>query len=374
MKSRERHLMDKPKILVVRCSRLPHFKRALERIQQERPGHEIHVLAKRSLMAECSSLPGVERVLAHPDRPFSLLKTMPWISRELRHHFYDFVVLPVATPTRTEYLNVELAALPLHFARIATFTPDGRWMERARQQFFREDILKGLLLLLAERIDAPLLFLLLLAAQFMRPFRWLKEIILSVTGTSNTPRRVMHCISSLGMGGAQRQMLKVIKALGPRYDVSLCMLNGNDLFFGAQLEKIGVRSRVLNQGSHAYALSALRLCRLLRSERIDVLHTWLPQANVVGALAGFLAGTSCIVTSERNITSNKLIWYPQWWFRWADALAARLCTVVSTNANAVRDDFVRYTWLRRKSVAVRQRIPVAASIYHCHLVKQHWRL
>jgi glycosyltransferase involved in cell wall biosynthesis len=340
-----------PKILIVRCSRLPHFSAALERVKQEYPGHEIHVLAKRSLAEECRSLPGVQNVLLHPDRPFSLLKTIPGIAHTLRLDHYALVVLPVSTPTRTGYLNVELAALSLRFRRIATFTPDGRWIERGKRQFLREDVIKGLLLLLAEWADAPLLILMLLAAQSVRPIRWLRKRVFGVPEVL-PGARIMHCISSLGMGGAQRQMLKVMKSLAPRYDVSLCMLNGNDLFFASQLDRIGVRSTVLSRGSHAYALSALRLCRLLREDRIDVLHTWLPQANVVGALAGFFAKTPCIVTSERNITSNKYIWYPQWWFRLADSLAARLCTVVSTNAEAVRDDFARYTLLPRKCIAV----------------------
>lgn len=303
-------------------------------------------------MQECGSVPGVAYVIAHPEQPFSLVKTILPISRQLRRHHYGLVVLPVATTTRIEYLNVEFAALPLRFERIATYTPDGRWMERDEKQFIRQDLMTSLFLMLAEWADTPLLFMLLFAAQLLRPIRWLRERIENALGLSRTPRKIMHCISSLGLGGAQRQMLKVMKALGSRYHVSLTMLNGNDQFFGAELEKMRVRSRVLNHGSHAYVISALRLRRVLREEQIDVLHTWLPQANVVGALAGFLAGTPCVVTSERNVSSNKLIWYPQWWFRLADALAARLCTVASTNAEAVRDDFARYTWTRRESVAV----------------------
>jgi glycosyltransferase involved in cell wall biosynthesis len=248
-----------------------------------------------------------------------------------------------------DYLNVDLAMVPIRFARIATYTPDGCWVEREKKFFLLHDIVQDLCSTYA---DVPCLFLLLLLAHFMRPFRWFKRRISRVLGSPARPQRIMYCIPSMGMGGAQRQMLKVIERTAARYEVSTCVLTGDDFFFKAACERSGATTHVLNEGSRSYLLSALRLCRLLRSERIDVLHSWLPMANVVGAIAGTLAGTPRIISSERCLSSSKQTWYPQWWFRFADALAARLCTVVTTNSHAVLQSYVRWAALSEKRAAV----------------------
>ena len=343
--------MPTSKILLVRCSRLPHFRKALEQVLEKYPDHEIHVLAKHSLAAECGALPGVQRVLQYPDRPFSLPGIFAMKSA-IRRAFYTLAVVPVSSSAITEYLNVELAMLPLRFARIATFFPSGVWFERDRAQFRWRDLPRNIFLYHAERLDTPFLFILLLAAQLLRPVRWFKERWPRSSVEPAVRRKVMHCIPSLGMGGAQRQMLKVIEAMGARHDVSLCVLTDNDFFFRNLSDKAGVKTYVLNSGTGSYALSVVRLYRLLRREHIDVLQMWLPMANVIGAIAGNLAGTPRIIASERCLTSSKQIWYPQWWFRWVDALAARLCTSVTANSHAVLDDYVKWTRLKHKRLAV----------------------
>src|SRR2546422_1850542 len=252
--------MERPQILLIRCSRLPHFQKALARVREQYPNHEIHVLARQSLVTECSSLAGVDRVFAHPNRPFSLLRTMPCLLPALRQHVYRLVVLPVSGDVPADYVNVELAIAPLRSERVAIATQDGGWFETERRQFLSERLLEDVYTLLAEWIDVPLLFLLLCLAQILRPVRWLKKKLEPPGANSTVPSKILYCIPSLGLGGAQRQMLKVVGAAAKRHDVRVCVLTGHDFFFKHQLNATGTKLHVLNCRSDAYVGAAWRLC------------------------------------------------------------------------------------------------------------------
>jgi len=78
-----------------------------------------------------------------------------------------------------------------------------------------------------------------------------------------------------------------------------------------------------------------RLWRLLRESRADVVHGFLPLANLFSAVAGKLAGTRLVITSRRALNTHQeriLGW------RYADKLSTRLSDVVVSNSKAVMED------------------------------------
>jgi glycosyltransferase involved in cell wall biosynthesis len=110
---------------------------------------------------------------------------------------------------------------------------------------------------------------------------------------------VLIVISNLGFGGAERQVVEFANSVDRcDLDLQLCSLSA-DVPLAAQLRE---RSRLhILPKRGKYDLSVIpRLARLLREQRIDVVHGFLFDAEIAAALAGRLAGVRAIVGSERS--------------------------------------------------------------------------
>jgi glycosyltransferase involved in cell wall biosynthesis len=109
--------------------------------------------------------------------------------------------------------------------------------------------------------------------------------------------RVAHVIHSLGAGGAET----VLEHLAPAaraasIDIVVVGLSdAADNRTALRLREAGVTVHELHRGR--YDLTAVvTLARLLRSERVDVVHTHLKHADVVGGLAARLVGRPAVST------------------------------------------------------------------------------
>lgn len=112
--------------------------------------------------------------------------------------------------------------------------------------------------------------------------------------------RVLHLISTLHQGGTELAMLRLIGNLDRRaYRVRVAWLLG-DSALSAEVEAatgappipIGLRGKI-------DPAAAVRLCRLLRRERIDLVHTQMDLADYYGALAARLVGAR-LISSKQN--------------------------------------------------------------------------
>jgi glycosyltransferase involved in cell wall biosynthesis len=107
-------------------------------------------------------------------------------------------------------------------------------------------------------------------------------------------KRVLHLISSLSGGGAERQLSFVASRLGcPWYESHVGYLQeGNDfppdLLGGAVLHRIDAVSN--------YSPGIFRdICRMIAGVKPDVVHTWITQMDVLGGYASRIAGVPWIL-------------------------------------------------------------------------------
>lgn len=121
---------------------------------------------------------------------------------------------------------------------------------------------------------------------------------------SSRPAHILYIIDTLKVGGAQLHLLDVIEGLEPqRFRASVCAL-GPATDLSTLLIDNGIEVRTL--GLHnIYGPAALRelprLRRWIRDANVDLVHTYLPSANVYGALGAWWAGVSTVVTSRRDM-------------------------------------------------------------------------
>ncbi len=110
---------------------------------------------------------------------------------------------------------------------------------------------------------------------------------------------VLLLTSSLERGGAERQVVELAKSLDPSvFRVFVCSLS-NDNPLADQLGPIRERFTVIEKrGKYDVGLIG-RVRKYMKSNRIDVVHSFMFDAEIVGRLAGRLAGVPAIICSNR---------------------------------------------------------------------------
>jgi glycosyltransferase involved in cell wall biosynthesis len=112
--------------------------------------------------------------------------------------------------------------------------------------------------------------------------------------------RVLHLISTLEAGGTELAMIRLLRSLDPMaYRFRVAWLRGEPAL-GREVEAATDAPPVpIELRAKADPGALLRLCRLVRQERFDILHTHMDLADYYGAAAACLLGTS-LVSSKQN--------------------------------------------------------------------------
>lgn len=112
---------------------------------------------------------------------------------------------------------------------------------------------------------------------------------------------ILHVLPDLGVGGAELMMKRLVEShLGdPRYEHRVVSLRSVGPV-GAMLQAKGVRVDALGiEGAGGAAATLLRLVRIIRSARPDIVQTWMYHSDLLGGLAARLAGCRQILWGIR---------------------------------------------------------------------------
>jgi glycosyltransferase involved in cell wall biosynthesis len=108
-------------------------------------------------------------------------------------------------------------------------------------------------------------------------------------------QRVLHCIASMGGGGAERQLSYLARGLMRRgWDVHVALTTG-----GPNLNALESSGAVIHSLPVHAGLLLPKLTTLMWRLRPDIVQTWLPKMDIIGGIAARLAGLPCVL-SERN--------------------------------------------------------------------------
>lgn len=109
---------------------------------------------------------------------------------------------------------------------------------------------------------------------------------------------VMQLTDVTGRGGAEKALADIALHLDPeRFNVSVCATReaGN---YQPLLDEAGIRTFIQGRKSRWDLGQWLKLIRLLKRERIDILHTHLFGSNTLGRLLGKAAGVPVIISHD----------------------------------------------------------------------------
>lgn len=141
---------------------------------------------------------------------------------------------------------------------------------------------------------------------------------------------VLFVIDELDIGGTEQQIAEIVQRMDRRRfePVVCCFRHGAK---AREIESLGVR--VLHEPKHLKADPGLvlRLVRMMRRERFDLVQTYLWTANTWARLAARMAGVPYVLASERNVD----IWEERY-KRVIGRYLARSTDRIIANSEAVR--------------------------------------
>lgn len=199
--------------------------------------------------------------------------------------------------------------------------------------------------------------------------RALERIVAALLGRAPAPaagaaRRILLTNHSLGLGGAERQIVNTLLGLKARGFGDLALAcerrhsDGADDEFGRLLEARGIaiaevpgrpvddRDLPPSDGlPHSLGDDMQFWAALIRSYRPSVLHAWQDTTAPKAGLAAALAGVPRIVLATRNRAPWRFAYWLPWMRPVYRALAARPNVVLTNNSRAGARDYERWLGL-----------------------------
>lgn len=143
--------------------------------------------------------------------------------------------------------------------------------------------------------------------------------------------RVAYIIDDLGLGGAQRQLVELLKGLArTRYEVHVISLSTAKTHYADALRSRGIPLHEIPQSGTLDWRCLRALVTLLKALRPSIVHTWLFTADLYGRVAACRARVPVIVSAVRSVEPDK-----PWHYVAADRLLRRVTHAFTVNAEAI---------------------------------------
>ena len=120
----------------------------------------------------------------------------------------------------------------------------------------------------------------------------------------NQKNKILHIISGLGKGGAEKILYSLIlnDQLFQHEVISL----SNENFYKAKFDKINVSVKSLNLKRGKLGLvSIFKLIKFIKDSKPSIIHTWMYHSDLLGGLIGKLLGHKNIIWCVRNSSIDK---------------------------------------------------------------------
>lgn len=150
-------------------------------------------------------------------------------------------------------------------------------------------------------------------------------------------KRILHLITRLPVGGAEHLLASIVRQLDTdRFESLVCCIQDRGEL-AERIEANGIEVLCLDRKGKRFSLgTVLALARLMREQRIDLVHCHLYHANLYGRLAAKLAGIPAIATVHNTYVRRK--WHRSLLNRW---LGRGRGVVIAVSAEA-RNDVIEH--------------------------------
>jgi len=158
--------------------------------------------------------------------------------------------------------------------------------------------------------------------------------------------KILHLITRLPIGGAERLLIDVLRNLDPaRFESEVCCIQGKGEL-ASEIEEMGIvlhdLGRMRNKHFDLGAILALR--QLIRGRRIDLVHSHLYHANLYGRIAGWSERIPVVASVHNTYTQHR------WHRRLINRLLARVSFCVTAPSAEVELAIRRYDHVAAQKV------------------------
>lgn len=115
---------------------------------------------------------------------------------------------------------------------------------------------------------------------------------------SRSKPRILHVITSLAVGGAQRHLLTLLRGLRDSYEMDVVYFKDSDL--APPIADVAERLDQFRLDRFPSPLELWRFVNHIKAGRYAIVHTHLLKADVWGTLAGRAGGAPVIISSKHN--------------------------------------------------------------------------
>lgn len=147
-------------------------------------------------------------------------------------------------------------------------------------------------------------------------------------------KRILHLISGLEVGGAEKQLLRILPELQGDFDNRVCCIRGHGSI-GKLLEKKGIKVHYLNIKNIFSPNLIVRFKRVVEEFKPDTLVTYLIHADLYGRVLAKLCGIRKVLCSQRGILLN---WE---WLRFFDRLTKSLVTKYTVQTEVTKKELMQ---------------------------------
>ena len=143
---------------------------------------------------------------------------------------------------------------------------------------------------------------------------------------STYPVRILRVITWLPWGGIEKRMVEVLKRIDRKRFIPMVLcLRSKKGVYEEELEKAGIPVMKLNFRSRLDPEGIYSLIKVLKKEKVDIIHSHMYRANIPALIAGKIAGVKGKIIQIHNIEDwkgKREWWMERLFFRWADRIVA----------------------------------------------------
>ena len=165
--------------------------------------------------------------------------------------------------------------------------------------------------------------------------------------SNGRPISVCFLIGSLEFGGAERQVVELVRSFHPDHVKPFICSLSREVPLADYLPRKSEQLVVAEKRGRFDLTTVFRVAQILRQRRCDVVHAFLFDAEIAARLAARLAGTPAVIASERNAEYARPLLHHM-----ALKLTQPLFTLMIANSHAGKAFNIRTLGLRASRIEV----------------------
>ena len=142
-----------------------------------------------------------------------------------------------------------------------------------------------------------------------------KTLKLYIGNLVNNKIKLMQITHDLSIGGLQQVVVNICRTIDrDKFDVTvLCLRDAGELV--PEIEKLGIKVILVPQKeNHTDYFSFLKIAKILREEKVDIIHTHNSQPFIEGTIGAILSGVKAIIHTDhaREFPDKRRLMFAEW--------------------------------------------------------------